>query len=146
MLGKTELEASLRKIQNQIKEAEKKEKAANKDVKELDSEIPAIKQIRDNEETRVSSILKTMSSDLAGVSFADKFTRMFEEEVRGVLQGGKVRSALTDMSSIIGSTTKQRKESDQLAWKKKKEKQGLLAKAEEIKRKLRVLAEAGDQQ
>lgn len=145
MLGLTELQATLRKIQQQILTAESKEKSAKEEGNEWGKEISSAEETIRTEQTRIATALSLMDQDLAEVSYADKFQHTFSENVRSILQGSKVKTAFADMEGIVGNAKKKQEKATQLSLDKNQEKKRLKTQAEAIKQQIRQIEQMGAQ-
>ena len=145
MPGITDLQETLRRVMREIDTSKAKKEKEKKEAAKLEEALPQLTKYVEAQSSCVSGILKTLRADLERVSAATRFCRRFDEDVRAILEGEKIRSAFTGMESAIRHVQTDRDRKNQAASGAEKEIRTLQSRAEELKRRIREQQETGVQ-
>ena len=146
MPGIAEMQESLRRVMREIETATGKKENAKKEAAELEDVLPKLRGFVDAENNRITGILRMLQTEMARVNAAERFRRRFEEDVRSILQGNKIKGAFSAMESAIQAVQADKDSRTRAASGADSEIRTLQAKAEDLKRKIREQEETGVQQ
>ena len=146
MPGIVELQNTLRRVQKEMEAASEKKASAKKEAEELEDAIPKLRRYVDAEQGRIADIFRMLQTEMARVNAANRFRRRFEEDIRSILQGEKVKSAFSGMESAIETVKVDKDSRNKTVSGADKEIRALKVKAEDLKRQIQEQQVTGVQQ
>ena len=143
--GMAEMAAELARVQAQMVTAGDKEKKAARQAADLGKVQSCMQRCIDNEAALIRGTLRMVRDDLAGIPYAKRFREKFESDVRAILEGAEVKSALSSMESAAYAVKKDRNAAENAVLSNRNRLKSLKAEESSLKRKIQALKQMGVQ-